>query len=103
MRQNKTGAMPDIAIPCTLYRGGTSRGLLFLEEHFPYARDVASAILLGAFGSPDMRQIDGVGGATSLTSKAIIVGAERRADADVRMLFAQVGVASGSACRTHPF
>ena len=85
--------MPDIAIPCTLYRGGTSRGLLFLEEHFPYARDVASAILLGAFGSPDIRQIDGVGGATSLTSKAIIVGAERRADADVRMLFAQIGVA----------
>ena len=85
--------MPDIAIPCTLYRGGTSRGLLFLEEHFPYPRDVASAILLGAFGSPDTRQIDGVGGATSLTSKAIIVGAERRADTDVRMLFAQVGVA----------
>ena len=85
--------MPDIAIPCTLYRGGTSRGLLFLEEHFPYDRGVASAILRHAFGSPDTRQIDGVGGATSLTSKAIIVGAERRADADVRMLFAQVGVA----------
>ena len=85
--------MPDIAIPCTLYRGGTSRGLLFLEEHFPYARDAASAILLRAFGSPDTRQIDGVGGATSLTSKAIIVGAEPTVDADVRMLFAQVGVA----------
>ncbi len=93
MRQNQTVAMPDIAIPCTLYRGGTSRGLLFLEEHFPYTRDVASAILLRAFGSPDTRQIDGVGGATSLTSKAIIVGAEPAADADVRMLFAQVGVA----------
>ena len=46
-----------------------------------------------AFGSPDTRQIDGVGGATSLTSKAIIVGAEPTVDADVRMLFAQVGVA----------
>jgi hypothetical protein len=86
--------MPDIAIPCSLYRGGTSRGLLMLEEHLPYPRDVLAPILLRAFGSPDTLQIDGVGGATSLTSKAMIVGPERTAHTDVRMLFAQVGVAA---------
>ncbi|MDA1184704.1 MAG: 3-methylitaconate isomerase [Acidobacteria bacterium] len=84
---------PEIAVPCALYRGGTSRGLVFLEEHLPDGRDARSALLLRAFGSPDTRQIDGVGGATSLTSKAMIVGAETAPDADVRMLFAQVGVA----------
>jgi len=93
MTQNRISAVHDIAVPCALYRGGTSRGLLFLEEHVPHDRDIASAILLRAFGSPDTRQIDGVGGATPLTSKAMIVGAEPEANADVRMLFAQVGVA----------
>lgn len=84
--------MHDISIPCTLYRGGTSRGLLFLEEHLPYPRDVLAEILLRIFGSPDARQIDGVGGGTSLTSKALIVGPEPTSDADVRMTLAQVGV-----------
>ena len=86
--------MPDISIPCVLYRGGTSRGLLFLETDLPYPREVLSPILLRAFGSPDTRQIDGAGGATSLTSKAMIVGRHPGSDADVRMLFAQVGVAA---------
>jgi len=84
--------MPDIPIPAVLYRGGTSRGLLFLEEHVPVSRELLAPILLRAFGSPDTRQIDGAGGATSLTSKAIIVGADAGPDADVHMLFAQVGV-----------
>jgi 2-methylaconitate cis-trans-isomerase PrpF len=86
--------MPDIAIPCVLYRGGTSRGLLFLEADLPYPRDVIAQMLLRAFGSPDARQIDGVGGGTSLTSKAIIVGREPSPDADIHMLFGQVGVAT---------
>jgi len=86
--------MPDVSIPCVLYRGGTSRGLLFLEEHLPYPREVLAPIFLRAFGSPDLRQIDGIGGGTSLTSKALIVGPERTSDADVRMLFAQIGVAA---------
>ena len=85
--------MSDISIPCTMYRGGTSRGLLFLEEHLPYPREVLAKMLLRMFGSPDPRQIDGVGGATSLTSKALIVGPDHSPDADVRMTFAQVGVA----------
>ena len=84
--------MHEVSIPCTLYRGGTSRGLLFLEEHLPYPREVLSRILLRIFGSPDVRQIDGAGGATSLTSKALIIGPEPTSDADVRMTFGQVGV-----------
>jgi methylitaconate Delta-isomerase len=84
--------MPDASIPCVLYRGGTSRGLLFLDEHLPYPREALVMILLRAFGSPDLRQIDGVGGGTSLTSKALIVGRDGTAEADVHMLFAQVGV-----------
>ena len=86
--------MADVSIPCALYRGGTSRGLLFLEQHLPYSRDVLAPILMRAFGSPDARQIDGVGGGTSLTSKALIVGPERTGNADVHMLFAQVAVAA---------
>ena len=84
--------MHEVSIPCTLYRGGTSRGLLFLEEHLPYPREVLSRILLRIFGSPDVRQIDGAGGATSLTSKALIIGPEPTSNADVRMTFGQVGV-----------
>lgn len=89
-----TDVVTDVSIPCAIYRGGTSRGLLFLEQHLPCSRDVIAPILMRAFGSPDARQIDGVGGGTSLTSKALIVGPERTADADVHMLFAQVAVAA---------
>jgi 2-methylaconitate cis-trans-isomerase PrpF len=86
--------MADISIPCVLYRGGTSRGLLFLESALPYPRDVIAQVLLRAFGSPDGRQIDGIGGGTSLTSKAMIVGRDAASDTDVHMLFAQVGVSA---------
>ena len=88
--------MSDISIPCVLYRGGTSRGLLFLESALPYPRDVIAQVLLRAFGSPDARQIDGVGGGTSLTSKAMIVGRDAASDTDVHMLFAQVGVSAST-------
>lgn len=88
--------MHDISIPCHLYRGGTSRGLLFLEEHLPYPRDVLARVLLRIFGSPDVRQIDGVGGGTSVTSKALIIGPERTSETDVRMTFAQVAVTAAT-------
>jgi 2-methylaconitate cis-trans-isomerase PrpF len=84
--------MSDIAIPCSLYRGGTSRGALILENDLPYPREIRDRILLRIFGSPDSRQIDGLGGATSLTSKALLVGPAEKPDLDVRMTFAQVGV-----------
>jgi 2-methylaconitate cis-trans-isomerase PrpF len=82
-----------LAIPCRLYRGGTSRGLFFHDLDLPFPRDVRERILLRAFGSPDPRQIDGVGGGSAQTSKAMIVGpADEGEDADVAMLFAEVSV-----------
>jgi hypothetical protein len=82
-----------LAIPCRLYRGGTSRGLFFHDLDLPFPRDVRERILLRAFGSPDPRQIDGVGGGSAQTSKAMIVGpADEGEDVDVAMLFAEVSV-----------
>ena len=83
----------SLAIPCRLYRGGTSRGLFFHDLDLPFPRDVRERILLRAFGSPDARQIDGVGGGSAQTSKAMILGpASEGEDADVAMLFAEVSV-----------
>ena len=80
------------AIPCTLMRGGTSKGLYFHVDALP--RDSASRnrLLLTAMGSPDVRQIDGVGGAHPLTSKVAVIGPATRDDADVDYLFLQVVV-----------
>ena len=80
------------AIPATLMRGGTSKGLYFQAEHLPQDPATRDAILLAAMGSPDERQIDGVGGAHPLTSKIAIVSRSSRADADVDYLFLQVSV-----------
>src|SRR5215469_15674491 len=80
-------------IPCTLMRGGTSKGLFFLATDLPSNATERDRILLAAMGSPDSRQIDGVGGADPLTSKvAIVAPAPDPAIADVTYLFAQVGV-----------
>jgi 4-oxalomesaconate tautomerase len=83
------------AIPCTLMRGGTSKGLFFHARDLPAATDRRDAVLLGAMGSPDLRQIDGVGGAHPLTSKVAIVGPSSNG-ADVDYLFLQVAVDAAS-------
>lgn len=80
------------AIPCTLMRGGTSKGLYFDARHLPVERILRDRVLLAAMGSPDDRQIDGIGGAHPLTSKVAIVGPSHRPDADVDFLFLQVAV-----------
>ena len=80
------------AIPCTLMRGGTSRGLYFHLDALPRERAARDRVLLAAMGSPDLRQIDGLGGAHPLTSKVAVVGPASRADADVDYLFLQVSV-----------
>jgi 4-oxalomesaconate tautomerase len=79
-------------IPCTLMRGGTSKGLFFHVRDLPVERSLRDGVLLAAMGSPDERQIDGVGGAHPLTSKVAVVGPATRADADVDYLFLQVAV-----------
>jgi 4-oxalomesaconate tautomerase len=78
------------AIPCWFMRGGTSRGPFFRSEDLPEDQTSRNAVLLAAMGSPDPRQIDGVGGATPLTSKAGIVAVSDRDDADLEFRFAQL-------------
>ncbi len=84
--------MTQTAIPCTLMRGGTSKGSFFLASDLPADAPTRARVLLAAMGSPDMRQIDGVGGADTLTSKVAIVSPSSRDDADVDYLFLQVVV-----------
>lgn len=85
--------MMQTAIPCMILRGGTSKGLYFLSQDLPADRDLRDRVLLAAMGSPDKRQIDGMGGGDSLTSKVAIISAPSRPDADVDYLFLQVSVA----------
>ena len=80
------------AIPCHLMRGGTSKGLYFLASSLPEDTSLRDQVLLAAMGSPDDRQIDGVGGAHPLTSKVAVVSPSTRGDADVDYLFLQVVV-----------
>jgi 4-oxalomesaconate tautomerase len=71
-------------------RGGTSKGLVFLAGDLPADTATRDAVLLAAMGSPDERQIDGMGGAHPLTSTVAVVSTSARADADVEYLFLQV-------------
>ncbi|HEV7136012.1 MAG TPA: 4-oxalomesaconate tautomerase [Steroidobacteraceae bacterium] len=80
------------AIPATLMRGGTSKGLYFNIRDLPRERSARDRVLLAAMGSPDVRQIDGIGGAHPLTSKVAVIGPSTRPDADVDYLFLQVVV-----------
>ena len=80
------------AIACTLMRGGTSKGLYFLSHDLPTDTATRDAVLLAAMGSPDVRQIDGLGGGHPLTSKVAIVGPSTHPNADVDYLFLQVAV-----------
>ena len=73
-------------------RGGTSRGAYILEKDLPPAGPERDRLLLRLMGSPDIRQIDGLGGATSVTSKVAILAPSARNDADVDYTFAQVSV-----------
>ena len=79
-------------IPCIIMWGGTSKGLFFLENDLPADPVLRDQVLLKAMGSPDPKQINGLGGATSVTSKVAIVSVSQRPDADVDYLFAQVSV-----------
>jgi 4-oxalomesaconate tautomerase len=79
-------------IPCSIFRGGTSKGPYFLSKNLPADVATRDRVLLAVMGSPDPRQIDGLGGADPLTSKVAVVGPPTRPDADVDYLFLQVVV-----------
>jgi 4-oxalomesaconate tautomerase len=77
-------------IPCLFFRGGTSRGPFFDAGDLPTDRAMRDAVLLAVMGSPDRRQIDGLGGAHPLTSKVGIVSRSDRPGVDLDFLFAQL-------------
>ena len=89
---------PQVSIPATYMRGGTSKGVFFRLQDLPAAAQAPGAardaLLLRVIGSPDPygKQIDGMGGATSSTSKTVIVAKSTRADHDVDYLFGQVSI-----------
>jgi len=82
----------QVGIRCMLMRGGTSKGAYFLAEDLPSDPAARDRVLLAALGSPDPRQIDGVGGAHPLTSKVAILSRAKEEGIDVDFLFAQVVV-----------
>ena len=79
-------------IRCLWMRGGTSKGAYFLKQDLPSDPSERDDLLLKIMGSPDPRQIDGIGGADPLTSKVAIISISDRADADIDYLFLQVFV-----------
>lgn len=89
---------PSIRIPATYMRGGTSKGVFFNLDDLPEAAKIAGdardRLMLRVLGSPDPygKQIDGMGGATSSTSKVVILSKSTRPDHDVDYLFGQVAI-----------
>lgn len=84
--------MPQRAIPAVWMRGGTSKGLLVRDEHLPPPGPLRDAVVLEMLGSPDVAQIDGMGGGMSSTSKIITVRRSERPGVAVDFLFGQVAV-----------
>ena len=81
-----------VRLPVMILRGGTSKGVYLLEKDLPRDRAQWDPLLLRLMGSPDTKQIDGLGGAQSVTSKVAILRRSQRPDADVDYTFAQVSV-----------
>ena len=73
-----------------IHRGGTSKAIFLMENELPKDQTQRDKVIRAIFGSPDKRQIDGLGGADVLTSKLAIIGPSKRGDADVEYTFAQV-------------
>ncbi len=82
----------NVGTRCMLMRGGTSKGAYFLARDLPTEREERDDLLLRFMGTPDPRQIDGIGGAHPLTSKIAVVGPSPDGDADVDYLFLQTGI-----------
>ena len=80
------------SIPAYLMRGGTSKGLVFHKKDLPKNRNLLTEYLLKIMGSPDIRQINGIGGGTSVTSKVCIISKSLEKNVDIDYFFAQVEV-----------
>lgn len=79
------------SVDCTILRGGTSKGIYIERDLLPPPGVERDRIIFDIFGTPDVRQIDGLGGADKLTSKLGVMGAATRTDCDIDYLFGQVG------------
>lgn len=84
--------MPTITLPCVYMRGGTSKAVIFHRRDLPEDRSLWKEIFLRAMGTPDPKQIDGMGGTVSSTSKIAVVSPSERTDADVDYYFVQVDI-----------
>lgn len=80
-------------IKCTIVRGGTSKGVYIERDELPPFGPERDKVILALYGTPDKRQIDGLGGADKLTSKTAIMGPPTRPDCDIDYHFGQVGTA----------
>ena len=93
MVANERGVLTNQrAVRCTIMRGGTSKGVFFREEDLPQDPQERDRVILAVMGSPDRRQINGLGGADPLSSKIAIIGPGAAYGADVTYTFGQVGV-----------
>ncbi len=85
---------PNVKIPCVYMRGGTSKAVFFHDKDLPQDVEQRDKVILSAFGSPDRRQIDGMGGANTSTSKVAIIKKSSRPGIDVDYDFGQVDIAA---------
>ncbi len=83
---------PNTKIPCVYMRGGTSKACFFHDKDLPKDPEKRDKVILSAFGSPDLRQIDGMGGANTSTSKVAIIKKSEREGIDVDYDFGQVSI-----------
>lgn len=79
-------------IPCTIMRGGTSKGIFLHRNDLPNDIEMRDRVIRRIFGAPDPREIDGLAGADALTSKVAVVGPPTRMDCDIDYLFGQVNM-----------
>ena len=80
------------ALCCAIVRGGTSKGIFIMKNELPADPVLRDKAILAIYGSPDLRQIDGLGGADTLTSKLAIIGPATKEGADVDYTFGQVSI-----------
>lgn len=80
-------------VSCAIIRGGSSKGVFFERDEIPPEGPERDKLILAVFGTPNPRQIDGLGGADKLTSKTAVMGSPTREDCDIDYLFGQVGIA----------
>ncbi|MDR3564094.1 MAG: PrpF domain-containing protein [Negativicutes bacterium] len=85
-----------VKIPAVIIRGGTSKGVYLMAADLPSEPELRDAVILSIFGSPDGRQINGLGGADPLTSKVAIIAPSTRENVDVDYTFGYVGIQEAS-------